>query len=133
MSTALIGIGPAWIIPTLDYNGNIQTINVSCSENQNDFVVESGNIYLESNDPILIINSPNGSCWLVIIDDEGNLSTILTNCPENADLEVENGNLVLQGAGNGVILKSTNGSCWLLKINIGQSLRSFRINCLSNN
>lgn len=43
--------------------------------------VETGDIYLPSSNQGVIMTSPNGLCWRLVIQDDGNLTTQAVSCP----------------------------------------------------
>ena len=43
--------------------------------------LRSDNIYIEQRDASIIMTSPNGSCWELKVDDNGQLSTTSSSCP----------------------------------------------------
>ncbi len=45
--------------------------------------IKGGSLFVDSETGSLILKSPNGGCWMLQVDNEGNLSVVQVDCPGN--------------------------------------------------
>lgn len=63
---------------TVDQSGQI---GIGTHLPRESFHLRSGNVYIEQRDASIIMTSPNGSCWELKVDNNGQLNTTSASCP----------------------------------------------------
>ena len=67
-------------VPALRVNDN-ERVGLGTSMPATKLHIKDGDVYLDNPNNGVVLTSPNGSCFIISVDDSGNISASMTTCP----------------------------------------------------
>lgn len=92
--------------------------------------INPGEIQLQPNPKSIIIRSSSGNYYKLIVDNSGNISTLLISAPFTNSSYLENADLQVVESQKGIILRSPNNTIYRISVNNGGNLKATNLNTL---